>query len=240
VLAAMANPSAAGSQPGQTHRAVGAPQVRAVVSALAADAGTVTWLCTRPVEYEPSTALTSADDPVAGPLLARAEPVRVLVCAPGTSPARVLAGAHSGTSAGSLRVAQYGTALCGIRGDLVVATQADAIAVAPDPDGALCADTVTGAVINTLVRALVNSLWYGALPPANAKRFEEVAHDPVKLQILGLLETGAKDEVIARALGVSLRTCRRHIAELLSAADAVSRFQAASRLARAGLLSAAR
>jgi hypothetical protein len=39
---------------------------------------------------------------------------------------------------------------------------------------------------------------------------------------------------------VSLRTCRRHIAELLSATDAVSRFQAASRLARAGLLSTAR
>jgi DNA-binding CsgD family transcriptional regulator len=162
----------------------------------------------------------------------------VLVCAPDSGPARALADAHRGAPADSLRVARSGGALRGIRGDLVVTTRADAIAVAPAPDGALCAETVAGTAVNTLLHALVDSLWDGALPPANAEHIEEIGRDPVKLEILRLLENGAKDEVIARGLGVSLRTCRRHIAELLSAADAVSRFQAASRLARAGLLSA--
>lgn len=37
---------------------------------------------------------------------------------------------------------------------------------------------------------------------------------------------GAKDELIARRLGMSLRTCRRHIAELMDELGAGSRFQA--------------
>ncbi|MEW1722825.1 hypothetical protein [Streptomyces sp. NPDC093109] len=44
--------------------------------------------------------------------------------------------------------------------------------------------------------------------------------------IAGQLAEGAKDEVIARKLGMSLRTCRRHIAELMEELGADSRFQA--------------
>ncbi|AXG82738.1 LuxR family transcriptional regulator [Streptomyces paludis] len=44
--------------------------------------------------------------------------------------------------------------------------------------------------------------------------------------IAGQLVEGAKDEVIARKLGMSLRTCRRHIAELMEELGADSRFQA--------------
>ncbi|HEY0936041.1 MAG TPA: hypothetical protein VGD91_20160 [Trebonia sp.] len=238
LLAAVADRSTAGLPPGQAARAVGTGQVRAALSALPADAGTVTWLCIRAAGREPSTTLPGAEDPVGGPLLARAEPVRMLICTPDTRSAHALAGAHRGMLADSLRVARLGPAPRGTHGDLVIATRADAIAVVPDAGGALSAEQVSGTAVNTLVRALVDLLWDRALPPAGAERFEEVAGDPVKLEILGLLEAGAKDEVIARALGVSLRTCRRHIAELISAAGAVSRFQAASRLARAGLLSA--
>jgi hypothetical protein len=107
-------------------------------------------------------------------------------------------------AAGWLRVARSGAALGGIHSDLLVATRADSITVAPGPDGALRADVVRGAAIDTLIRALVDSLWDGALPPASAERIEEVTHDPVKLEILGLLQAGAKDEAIARALGVAL------------------------------------
>ncbi|MFG3383448.1 LuxR family transcriptional regulator [Streptomyces sp. NPDC047999] len=49
--------------------------------------------------------------------------------------------------------------------------------------------------------------------------------------IAGRLAGGAKDEVIARRLGMSLRTCRRHIAELMSELGAESRFQAGYLLA---------
>ena len=216
---------------------VRARQVRTLVTRLAADPGTVTWLCVRD-EYEPPAAWTGSGDPVAGPLLTRAEPVRVLVCAPTTGWARALAAANSGVPVGWLRVARPGAALRGTRGDLVVTAGGESLAVAPGPDGAVRADEVSSVATNRLLRALVDSLWDRGLPPASAVRIEEVAREPVKLKILGLLEAGAKDEVIARAVNVSLRTCRRHIAGLLSAADAGSRFQAASQFARAGLLSA--
>jgi DNA-binding CsgD family transcriptional regulator len=238
-----------GVPPGPALRAVGTAQVRAAVAALAAGTGTVTWLCIRAAGQQPPVASppandpaddaadNPADDPVAGPLLARAEPVRVLVYAPDTGSARALADALIG----SVRVTRTaGAVLSGTRGDLVITAGADAIAIMTAPDGTLYADAVPGGAASALALLLMEALWEVALPPARAARIEEVAGDPVKREILGLLESGAKDEAIARALGVSLRTCRRHIAELLSATDAVSRFQAACRFARAGLLSPAR
>jgi len=47
---------------------------------------------------------------------------------------------------------------------------------------------------------------------------------------------GFTDEVLARKLGMSLRTCRRHIAALMHDLDAVSRFQAGVRASRASLV----
>ncbi|MER7736687.1 LuxR family transcriptional regulator [Streptomyces erythrochromogenes] len=49
--------------------------------------------------------------------------------------------------------------------------------------------------------------------------------------IAGRLADGSKDELIARRLGMSLRTCRRHIAELMDELGAESRFQAGYLLA---------
>ncbi|WP_405419743.1 LuxR family transcriptional regulator [Streptomyces erythrochromogenes] len=49
--------------------------------------------------------------------------------------------------------------------------------------------------------------------------------------IAGRLAGGAKDELIARRLGMSLRTCRRHIADLMDELGAESRFQAGYLLA---------
>ncbi|MFH8981462.1 LuxR C-terminal-related transcriptional regulator [Streptomyces varsoviensis] len=46
-----------------------------------------------------------------------------------------------------------------------------------------------------------------------------------KLAIVRLLTEGMKDEVIARRLGMSLRTCRKHIAEIMESFRAESRFQ---------------
>ncbi|MEV4612775.1 helix-turn-helix transcriptional regulator [Kitasatospora sp. NPDC049258] len=53
--------------------------------------------------------------------------------------------------------------------------------------------------------------------------------------VVRMLAEGAKDEVIARRLGVSLRTCRRHIAEILESLQADSRFQAGVLAERTGL-----
>jgi len=48
---------------------------------------------------------------------------------------------------------------------------------------------------------------------------------PLHFKILTMLAGGAKDETVARSLGLSVRTCRRHIAEILTRLNATSRFQ---------------
>ncbi|MFF9041861.1 DNA-binding response regulator [Streptomyces sp. NPDC014892] len=53
--------------------------------------------------------------------------------------------------------------------------------------------------------------------------------------VLSALVSGATDEVAARELGMSLRTYRRRVAELLVSLDAASRFQAGVRAGELGL-----
>jgi hypothetical protein len=48
----------------------------------------------------------------------------------------------------------------------------------------------------------------------------------VKRAILRLMINGYKDEMVARRLGMAVRTCRRHIAEITKELEATSRFQA--------------
>jgi DNA-binding NarL/FixJ family response regulator len=73
------------------------------------------------------------------------------------------------------------------------------------------------------------------ITPAPVLRGAEVE---LKQQIILLLAEGAKDETVARRLGLSLRTCRRHIAEILDHLDASSRFQAGYRAGRLGAVPA--
>jgi len=55
-------------------------------------------------------------------------------------------------------------------------------------------------------------------------------------QLLGMLASGAIDEQMARTLGVSLRTVRRHIAALMTELGAASRFQLGAEAVRRGWL----
>ncbi|MET8826354.1 LuxR C-terminal-related transcriptional regulator [Streptomyces sp. NPDC004610] len=55
---------------------------------------------------------------------------------------------------------------------------------------------------------------------------ESSAREEVKQAIVRLLAEGMKDEMVARRLGMSLRTCRKHIAEIMEQLGAASRFQA--------------
>ena len=54
--------------------------------------------------------------------------------------------------------------------------------------------------------------------------------------LLDALASGAKDEAAARELGMSLRTYRRRVAELMAAVGATSRFQAGLRARELGLV----
>ncbi|MER6433773.1 BTAD domain-containing putative transcriptional regulator [Streptomyces sp900105245] len=60
--------------------------------------------------------------------------------------------------------------------------------------------------------------------------------DEIRRSILRLLAIGCKDEHVARHVGISVRTCRRHIAAILSELGATSRFQAGARAQELGLL----
>ncbi|MEU8709780.1 LuxR C-terminal-related transcriptional regulator [Streptomyces sp. NPDC048565] len=63
--------------------------------------------------------------------------------------------------------------------------------------------------------------------------------DEVLLQVLHLMGTGRTDEVTARELGMSVRTFRRHVSEVMQRLGASSRFQAGLRAAELGLTTGA-
>jgi hypothetical protein len=74
--------------------------------------------------------------------------------------------------------------------------------------------------------AMFELLWDSAQPfTADAPGAHHVG-DVLRLDILRLLAAGMKDEVVARRLRLSVRTCRRHIAEVMRQLGAESRFQA--------------
>jgi DNA-binding CsgD family transcriptional regulator len=86
------------------------------------------------------------------------------------------------------------------------------------------------------VIATFEQLWSEASP------LEEVIHhdrdeaelDQTRAAILRLMAEGEKDEAISRRLSISVRTCRRHIADYMAQVGATSRFQAGVIAARAG------
>jgi hypothetical protein len=91
------------------------------------------------------------------------------------------------------------------------------------------------------VTLMFEGLWDKALPvpelegrPLEGGTYDEGIGG--KRLLLHQLAGGAKDEQIARALGISLRTVRRRVAELLEDLGAGSRFQAGAEAVRRGWL----
>lgn len=82
--------------------------------------------------------------------------------------------------------------------------------------------------VNFLYR-LLEQTWATAVPysaESSAMPGYGAAVNELRLGILRMLASGDKDEYIARKLNVSLRTCRRHIAEIMEEFNVSSRFQA--------------
>ncbi|MBB4922508.1 DUF6879 family protein [Kitasatospora kifunensis] len=81
-----------------------------------------------------------------------------------------------------------------------------------------------------------DQLWATATPfrGVSEAAYREVG-DSLRRALVGMLAEGLKDEVIARRLGMSLRTCRRHIADVLLTLGAESRFQGGVLAERSGL-----
>lgn len=82
-------------------------------------------------------------------------------------------------------------------------------------------------LLDALVR-LFNLLWEQATPfPASPGAKAAAELDESDRTILALLASGAQDEVIARRLGIALRTVGRRIARLMDVLGAKTRFQIA-------------
>jgi DNA-binding CsgD family transcriptional regulator len=86
---------------------------------------------------------------------------------------------------------------------------------------------------------LFNHLWDSATPLEGIESGYANVADDLQQAIAALMAKGYTDEVVARKLGMSVRTCRRHIAALMRDLDAVSRFQAGVQAACRSLVNGA-
>jgi DNA-binding NarL/FixJ family response regulator len=85
------------------------------------------------------------------------------------------------------------------------------------------------------VHALFDATWEGAVPLADRPDLPMLDADV--RAILRTLSAGLTDEAAARRMGISLRTYRRRVAELMKVLDSDSRFQAGLRAGELGLTS---
>ncbi|WBO64981.1 hypothetical protein [Streptomyces camelliae] len=83
--------------------------------------------------------------------------------------------------------------------------------------------------------ALFEAAWESATDLAAFLAAQWPRIDARAARVLRALSSGVTDEAAARDLGMSLRTYRRRVAELLVALDAGSRFQAGVRAGELGL-----
>jgi hypothetical protein len=80
-------------------------------------------------------------------------------------------------------------------------------------------------------------MWDSATPFVVDSQKATAISDDLKTAIIRLMVNGYKDEMVARRLGMSVRTCRRHIAEISEELEATSRFQAGYNVAISNVLS---
>ncbi|WP_158839431.1 hypothetical protein [Saccharothrix deserti] len=102
--------------------------------------------------------------------------------------------------------------------------------------------SVSQPAVATSVAALFEQLWSQAKPfqGKSVSRSEGMQlSEDVQRAIIYFLAEGLRDESIARRIGVSVRTCRRHIAEVLEQVGAETRFQAGYLTAKLGMLESA-
>jgi hypothetical protein len=108
----------------------------------------------------------------------------------------------------------------------VIFDRALAVLLGADEDGQPTAQRVRDGNLVRCLAGLFDKLWEGGTPfTAEQNGYEPVADD-LRYALAQLMADGLTDEVIARRLGMSVRTCRRHVAALLRSLDSISRFQA--------------
>ena len=105
---------------------------------------------------------------------------------------------------------------------LVFDRKTTVVPLANFPGGAL---VVRDPDIGAMASALFGLLWNKGEPieTGHSKPFVQVLSDQTKQAILRLLVQGADDRAVARALSISVRTCQRHVSEIMHRVGAQSR-----------------
>jgi DNA-binding CsgD family transcriptional regulator/sugar-specific transcriptional regulator TrmB len=106
-----------------------------------------------------------------------------------------------------------------------------------DPmDARVGALALTGMGVLAAMSALFDQVWRTGVPWGQRRRAEPDGLSAMQREMLWLLAEGLTDEIVARRLGVSLRTARRLASELMAELNAHSRFQAGVRATHRGWL----
>jgi DNA-binding CsgD family transcriptional regulator len=105
-----------------------------------------------------------------------------------------------------------------------------------DVDAQATAARVRNGDVVAFLLDVFTHVWDAATPLERFDAGYERVADDLQSTILGLMAKGFTDEALARKLGMSVRTCRRHIAAMMRELDAVSRFQAGVQAARRSMV----
>lgn len=101
--------------------------------------------------------------------------------------------------------------------------------------GEQCLSIKGTVMLESLCRSL-GVVWDVSPPLATHQRWFGTEGGKLTRDIVALLHAGYKDETAARQLGMSVRTFRRRVAEILEQLDAESRFQAGAKAVQLGLI----
>ncbi|WP_445519105.1 LuxR C-terminal-related transcriptional regulator [Streptomyces sp. NEAU-174] len=126
----------------------------------------------------------------------------------------------------------------GVRQELVVVDGAAVIApdASPGEPGGSRASMIQNSTVADMLHQLLCGMWDTAQRPMRPLSFEGGARGRVLREVLTLMAEGYKDDAAARKLGLSVRTYRRYVADIMRDLQVESRFQAGVRAVRAGLM----
>jgi DNA-binding NarL/FixJ family response regulator len=125
--------------------------------------------------------------------------------------------------------------LAALAHETIIVDRKVAFIAGPVVDGVQSFSVVQTPEVVAGVRSLFFGTWQGAIDLADYLPSPPPQVDEQGLTILRLLSAGQKDETAARQLGLSVRTYRRRVAELMELLGASSRFQAGVRARELGL-----
>ncbi|RMI30785.1 helix-turn-helix transcriptional regulator [Streptomyces triticirhizae] len=117
---------------------------------------------------------------------------------------------------------------------LLLVDRATALIQVESPLGPHAAQVSEPTLVGTL-QSLFDGLWRRSSPLASPE-FDGRGGSRLARAVLRALNEGVTDEAAARELGMSVRTYRRHVAEIMARLGARSRFQAGVLAAELGLL----